>query len=960
MKKVDVESAVDLNSIKKSHMAFFIFAIAVLLFVVGYYYYNEAEETVIRERYQELKTISEIKSKRIENWLFERHSDIKFFSNNNYLTDLIIRYMSSSNSIQIESEIKDILEPVLLNDRYNDIIILTPELELSLSLKNGSTIMPDFLSKYIDDAAMYNTIVISDLYKDVEKDVIFIDLIAPVSDQNDSIRAFMLFRVDPKVYFYPLVSVWPGESQSAETYLVRKEIDKVLILTDLRHAQDMAFKLTIPLDKNEINAVRAVNGELGMFRGLDYQGNEVLSHLAKINGTNWYIITDIDMKEILSELHKREFTLIAALIVILIFFMFGMIIFYNSRQKAAFRELYLKEKSLRETNEFFRTTLYSIGDAVITTDNDGKITRMNIVAEELTGWNEHDAIGKNVSSIFKIINEQTLQAVENPVKKVLSKGKAVGLANNTVLISKQGVHTPIADSGAPIRDVEGNILGVVLVFRDQTEDRVFKNQLSEANEFFTKLFNISPLASAILNADEMTYINISDSFTQILGFTRDEVISRSFYHLPIWFKPHHIVELMSSLQQIGRIDNEEIQIINKAGEVRDNLIFLEYFKQNNRNFIIFKLLDVTNVNELIKSIRESEERYKSLFYTVPLPLIIYDKNNGNIIDSNNAACKLFEYDYSEITELNHNSIIYNEYELSPQTIEIIADITDKYSLRRTKNSKYIIVQVFENIINCQGQDAIMEMSIDLTLIIESKKKLLEAKELAEMNDRLKSAFLSNMSHEIRTPLNGIIGFSDMLLKMEFSETERNEFLQIINKSGKRLMHLVNDIVDLSKIQAGQIKVSYNTLNLNNLIYDLYYFFKPQAEEKAITLKVLNDSKDRKVNIISDENKLNQILTNLISNAIKFTNVGEVQFGYELLEDKVIFNVTDTGIGIPEDNSINIFDRFARIEREQHAQFDGTGLGLAISKGLVDLLGGKISYLSESGKGTTFTFEIPYQ
>ncbi len=960
MGKVNVESATELSPLKKSHMIFFLFAILVLLFFVGYYYYNEAEKTVIRERYQELKTISDIKSKRIENWLFERHSDIKFFSNNKYLTDLIIQYMTQSNRLQIESEIKDILEPVLLNDRYNDILILTPQREITLSLKNGSTLMPDFLDKYIDDAEKYNTILISDLYKDVEKDVIFIDLIAPVADQNDSIRAFILFRVDPKIYFYPLVTIWPGESPSAETYLVRKEKDDVLILTDLRHARDMAFKLTIPLEQNEINAVKAVNGELGMFQGLDYRGNEVLSHLAKINGTNWYIITDIDMGEILSELHRREFALIIALIAILLFFMLGMVIFYSSRQKEAYRKLYLKEKSLRETNEIFRTTLYSIGDAVITTDNDGKVTRMNIVAEELTGWNENDAVGKSISTVFKIMNEKTMQIAENPVKKVLTEGKVVGLANNTLLVSKQGMYIPIADSGAPISDDEGNILGVVLVFHDQTEERVFRNQLAEANEFFTKLFNISPLATAILNADEMTYINISESFTRTLGFTNDEVISRSFYHLPIWFNPAKIVELVSILPQLKKIDKEEIQIINKGGEVRDNLIFLEYFGQNNRNYIIFQLLDVTSHHELINSITESEERYKLLFYSNPLPLIVYDNINDNIIDANNSACKIYEYGYSEILQLNHNSLIYNDYKINSQLREIITSITDNYSTRRTKNAKTFMAQILEHKINWQGQDAIMEMSIDLTLLIESKKKILEAKELAEMNDRLKTAFLSNMSHEIRTPLNGIIGFSDILLKMEFSDTEKEEFLQIINKSGKRLMNLVNDIVDLSKIQAGQVQVNYKLLNLNNLIYDLYYFFKPQADAKAITLKVNNESDNRKVNIVSDENKIHQILTNLISNAIKFTNVGYVQFGYELHEDKVVFTVSDTGIGIPEDNSINIFDRFTRIEREQHTQFDGTGLGLAISKGLVDLLGGQISYKSELGEATTFTFEIPYR
>jgi len=253
----------------------------------------------------------------------------------------------------------------------------------------------------------------------------------------------------------------------------------------------------------------------------------------------------------------------------------------------------------------------------------------------------------------------------------------------------------------------------------------------------------------------------------------------------------------------------------------------------------------------------------------------------------------------------------------------------------------------------------MEMSIDLTLMIESKRRIIEAKELAEMNDRLKSAFLSNMSHEIRTPLNGIIGFSDMLLKMDFSELEKSEFLQIINKSGKRLMNLVNDIVDLSKIQSGQVQPSYKPFNLKNLIYDLFYFFKPRAEEKAIQFK-LKVEQVNNINITSDENKIHQILSNLVSNAIKFTNVGYIELRCELEKNIIIFNVSDSGIGIPENADVNIFDRFSRIENDSQYNFDGAGLGLAITKGLVEMLGGSIRYESEINKGTTFTVEIPYE
>ncbi|HAH25232.1 MAG TPA: hypothetical protein DCL77_16000 [Prolixibacteraceae bacterium] len=246
---------------------------------------------------------------------------------------------------------------------------------------------------------------------------------------------------------------------------------------------------------------------------------------------------------------------------------------------------------------------------------------------------------------------------------------------------------------------------------------------------------------------------------------------------------------------------------------------------------------------------------------------------------------------------------------------------------------------------------------DITQHRRAQAELIAAKEKAEESDRLKSAFLANMSHEIRTPLNSIIGFSELMSDPDFDKDQEYQFAQIINASGNNLLTIISDIMDISKIEAGQLEVKKRLFSVSQLISDLQIEYSFKALERGIEL-IIDPHNPCEVFIESDQTKLRQILVNLVGNSIKFTEKGSIEIGLKIEGELLEFHVKDTGIGISAEFQTKIFERFRQIESPYTRKYGGTGLGLAISKSLTELLGGKLWMESEQGVGSTFYFHIP--
>lgn len=359
--------------------------------------------------------------------------------------------------------------------------------------------------------------------------------------------------------------------------------------------------------------------------------------------------------------------------------------------------------------------------------------------------------------------------------------------------------------------------------------------------------------------------------------------------------------------------------------------------------------------------------FEQLFENSPEAIAITD-NESKVIKINKQFTELFGYTYEDIKGVFIDSLLSDSMKQEEaNSLNQMASKGQFYeieTIRKCKNGEVIDVSIMGNPIIMDGKTiAIFGIYRNITHKIEYEKHLTEAKNKAEESDKLKSAFLANMSHEIRTPMNHILGFTDIITTRQLDERDKQEYAALIKQSGTNLLQLINNIVDLSKIESHQIKLNRQLISVNNImgaLYEKFYTMKNTNGKNHIILKVQKALSDKDSIIFTDPQRLEQLLGNIIENAIKFTMEGEVNFGYYLKDDQTIkFYVRDTGIGIPESSLKDIFKSFRQIDGSDTREYGGTGLSLTISHRLAEILDGDIRVESKENEGSCFYISLPY-
>jgi len=359
---------------------------------------------------------------------------------------------------------------------------------------------------------------------------------------------------------------------------------------------------------------------------------------------------------------------------------------------------------------------------------------------------------------------------------------------------------------------------------------------------------------------------------------------------------------------------------------------------------------------------EGEESYKALFKSIGDAIYIQDYD-AKFIDVNRGVIDMYGYSkekfigntplFLSAPERNDMSAVFDCFDKVKQGNSQVFQFWGK-----RKNGEIFPKTVGQFKGTYFGQDVVITVARDISNQIKIQQELILAKEQAEESENLKSAFLANMTHEIRTPMNSILGFSELLMNEELSPVKKEHYHEIVHNNGKRLMNLISDIVDISKIDTKQLKISETVFNVNILLDDLQSQFEISPLCKNVTYKTSKGLATHMSFIRTDNNRLVQVLSNLIENALKFTDNGTVEIGYTTIDSGLQFFIKDSGIGIKKTDLSLIFERFGQSNNQYQKAKGGTGLGLSISKGIIEMLGGEIWVESKPHKGATFFFTIP--
>jgi len=528
-------------------------------------------------------------------------------------------------------------------------------------------------------------------------------------------------------------------------------------------------------------------------------------------------------------------------------------------------------------------------------------------AEELLSSKLTKSIGKlSEAEIYKQIHELQVHQIElelQNVELIQARGQAVVASEKYIKLydfAPTGYYTlsPIGDI------VQLNLLGAEMLGKDrsQLKNRQFQLFVSESSKPVFRLFLKKIFSSNVKESCELTLPKNGD--------------------LPMY------------IHLSGIVSESGDQCMVTATDITEH-------KQDEESLIKLKTaIEKSKVSVIITDSKGNIE-YANPFFT---ELTGYSVDE--YIGQNSKVLKT-DYHPKEFYEKLWNTIV------SGKTWE-----GEFYN--RKKNGEFYwenaIISPIQNDKNILTH--IVAIKTDITEAKKTSSELIIAKEKAEESDKLKSAFLANMSHEIRTPMNGILGFAELLKEPGLTGNEQQKYIGIIEKSGNRMLNIINDIVDISKIEAGLMDVNLNESNINEQIEYIYTFFKPEVEGKGMQLSYKNGLVSKESIIKTDREKIFAILTNLVKNAIKYSKEGTIEFGYIKKDETLEFYVKDTGIGIPKDRQSAIFERFIQADITDKMARQGAGLGLAISRAYVEMLGGKIWVESEEAKGSTFFFTLP--
>lgn len=587
----------------------------------------------------------------------------------------------------------------------------------------------------------------------------------------------------------------------------------------------------------------------------------------------------------------------------------------------------------------------------------GRFEMVNAAACRTLGYTEEELLQMNPGELDE--PEQSSIYIPRAMRHLLHEGHVLF---DAVQVSKNGTRIPVEVNSNRV-ELSGCPY-IISTVRDITSRKKKERELQESRQFLKSIYegvNHSIFVVDVLSDGTYRYRGINRLHELLTGLSNEAVVGKS---------PGEVIDPLSAEKVVRHYDDcvrgdapvrYEEQLSFGGREMWwETVLNPIHSEEGGISRIIGTSTDITRH-------KQTEAALKKLGVAVKQSpaVVVITGLDGTIEYVNPKFTRLTGYSAREVIGKNprvfKSGMVPKEvYDKLWKRVLAGQEWHGEFYNKKKNGELYWEEAVIAPILNEEG---IITSFVAVKEDITEKKKLwselIAAKEKAEESDRLKTAFLANISHEIRTPMNGILGFSELLKEPHLSGEEQAEYIGLIEQSGLRMLNIINELIDISRIEAGETVLQIAETSINRIMRELHSFFRPEAGKKGLRFSCFPGLADEESLIETDSSKLSQILTNLIQNALKFTADGHVEFGYARKDGMLEFYVADSGIGIPLDRQEEIFERFRQVDSRHARSFEGTGLGLCISRAYAGMLGGSIGVTSVEGRGSRFQFTLPY-